>query len=1047
MVCAALRGALVGLAFAAVAPALAQLAPPTLRPIVGMRSLSLSDDGERLAFGYRGDLWVVSSQGGRATPLTTHVEYESNPVWSPDGAWVAFASNRSGNTDIYAVPSDGGDVRRLTWHTGSDVPTDWSPDGTRLLMAATRDSGYNGLAELNVANLRLTMLTQDMVTNSNPAYSPDGNLIVYQRLGFPWVRPRYAGSAAAQLWVWDRTTGQRRLLRSTERQHLWPRFGPNGRVYVVTTGEVTPSTSPLGRFIPKIVDNPDRTPNVWEISLDGRARRLTSFEGGGVRFLTVARRSGLIAFEYEGHVYTMRPGEAPKKITITATLDDRIPLEERLILTSGVDGFAANAKGDQVVFTLRGELWSVPVEKTDKGPNKDDARQLTAWAGLDQEPVFAPDGKAVFFTSDRDGSQRVYRLDLESREVTPVSKADHDCFDLQLTPDKKNLSFWMAGLEGGLFVVPVEGGEPKRLFALTQPFGSAAWSPDSRYVAYATFNTRRALNVFVFDTETGQSVNVTRLNAGNRNPAWSADGKYLYFVSNRQGDAIYLIPLQPEDRRDRELLLEYKKPDGPVKVEIDFQDIDQRIRRFIGVGGASDLLSDPATGDLYFLSGGDLWQAKYNGDNPQRITNGGGVSSFFLGGDGNRLFLLRNGEMQTMNIRNPQRPTSTITFRADWTRDLRAERLAAFMQFWRGYNRSFYDPNFHGRDWTRIRERYLPLMDGVGHRNDMAILLGMMVGELEASHAEVSPGPGGPPSQSSAHPGFTFDYGWAGPGIRVASVPPGSPASFRQTLIRPGEYVLAINGKDVTVDEALWRDVLNEQAGREITLLVSPTPGRGAAAREVKYRALSAGEWNDLLYRNLINARIKRVEERSRGRIAYIHISGMGGNDFERFEREVWERVEGKEAAIIDVRNNGGGNISDRIVDILERRTHTFFRGRDSVPIPTSLSWELPTVVIHAESSASNAEMFPWAMKDRGLAVLVGKRTPGYVIGTFGFPLIDGTNARMPTSGVFRRDGSNMENDGQRPDIEVEITPEQFFRGEDPQLDRAIDVLLEKIGR
>jgi C-terminal processing protease CtpA/Prc len=369
------------------------------------------------------------------------------------------------------------------------------------------------------------------------------------------------------------------------------------------------------------------------------------------------------------------------------------------------------------------------------------------------------------------------------------------------------------------------------------------------------------------------------------------------------------------------------------------------------------------------------------------------------------------------------------------------ERRAAFAQFWRGFNSGFYDPNMHGRDWMAIRKRYEPLLSSVGHPSEFAIVLNMMTGELESSHSEVS-GQGTP-----GGPNVAIDWSYNGPGLKVQEVPYDAPGSFDKTKISAGEIVLQINGVDVGPNMALYRDVLSGQNGRDMTFLVSPD-GTRTAAREVKYRAMSSGAFRSVYYDNLIRARRQYVEEKSGGKLTYVHISGMGGGNLAAFNREFWEFVLGKEGVVIDVRDNGGGNIADSLVDMIERKPHAYYQSRDGVAATApGRDVTLEIIVMHNETSYSNAEMFPAAMKSRGLATLVGVPTPGYVIWTSGFRLVDGTSARMPNSASYRLDGTPMENMGQAPDVLVDLTREEFLAGKDPQLDKAIEVLMEKLGR
>lgn len=1024
----------------------AQLPQPTSNELRGVRSLALSPDGSKLAFVYRGDIWLVSSAGGLATALTSHVEMEDNPVWSPDGNWIAFSSNRNGNNDIYVMPINGGESRRLTWHSASDVPRDWSPDGKSILFTGTRDGSEPGAFTLDVNTLQTKLVFRDFAAINTPKFTRDGKGIVYNRFGFAWTRPRYQGSGASQIWAYDMANAKRTKIRDTTQQHLWPTPIEDGSILAVTVTEKTPSSSYLGKPIPKIQDNVSRTPNIYQITGSG-AKRLTDSIGEPIRFLTSAKN--VYAYERQGFAYTVRDGKT-QKLTLVANLDDRTTREERLILTNGVTSSALNPAGDSVIFSVRGELWQVPVKKG-KGPNADDARQLTDYPGVDEQPVYAADGLSVFFISDREGAKRIYRLNPETKEVKPFTTDDNDHNGLSISPDKRFLVYWRSGPEGGLFRVPVTGGTPVRLVRLNHntPY---SFSPDGRYVAYSRpllgtginpWDT--GLNIFVKEIATDKEFNVTGLNAIHSDSAWSADGKYLYFRSNRDGDAIYALPLSDEDARTTELELKFEKPKEIPKTEFNFEDTQFRIRKLLEGPCDGNLRVDPTTGELLFLRGGDVWKVNYNGEESRQITSGGGIGKFEFTPDFNHLHFVKNGIPGNVNLRAQNFPLTTVGFRADWVRDIRAERLAAFREFWSIYNRTFYDPNFHGRDWTAIRKRYEPLMDSVGHRAEMATVLNMMVGELEASHTEASSAPGDPSSQTTAHLGFTIDYSHSGQGLKVLEVPKRSPGGYSKTLIKSGEYVLRVNGEDVKAVENLFK-VLNEQAGREVILLVNGSPSK-TGARTVKYRALSQGEWSNINYRNRIDARRLMVDRLSGGRVAYLHIAGMGGGNLATFQKEAWQFVQGKKAVILDVRENGGGNIADTLLDMLERMPQARYLPRDGEEVTApGASWGYPTVVMHAESSFSNAEMFPAMMKSRKLATLVGRPTPGYVIYTNGYRLVDGTSARLPNTSVNRVDGSPMENMGQDPDFDVMITPEQYFSGKDPQIEKSVELLLKQIG-
>jgi len=1026
----------------------AQLPAPEEKPIIGAYAPVLSPDGKRLAFCYRGDIWVVDSTGGRATPLTRNVEMDAYPEFSPDGNWISFSSTRNGSWDIYLIPAAGGSVRRLTWYSGSEIAHGWSPDGKSLIFCGWRDTADAALFTIDAKTLRLRKLAQDLDPMNDANFSPDGNLVVYSRYGFDWTRPRYTGSAAAQIWVLDLKSGARRAISPNDRQHLWPRFLPDGKsIVTVTTGEATPSSPRLNEHPPKIKDSPARTPNLWVFDLTGKGRQITTFAGGSVRDPNVAARTGDIVFAYEHDLWLLRAGQKePTKLTIYASQDETQSYVRREVLKSGVTEADPSPDAKYFAFGIRGDIWTILTDKPKgaAGKSAEVAHRLTDWAGDDSGFLWSSDGKKLYFRSDRDFNTRAYEMDVESLKVKPLWEHPEEVGELHLSPDGKKLAFWTGGPERGLFVITLETGEVRRLVSVPemhpdyQGGGDISWSPDMRWVAYTVGESNGAWNIWIIPDAGGTPVNVTRLNSSHSQPMWSPDGKYLFFQSNRDGDGLYVLPLTKEPARTSEFDIKFEKPKEFARVDIDFDDITRRIRKLSSQSPQADL-TVTSEGKIMFVSEGDVWTVTYDGKETKRVTSGGGFSDLRVSKDAKKAYVVHNGDLTTITL-DDQSKQEKVEFTADWDRDVRIERQAAFTQFWRSYSQGFYDPNMHGRDWEAIRKRYEPLLDAVETRDEFATLLQMMVGELECSHSEVGAAPGGNPSVASPHLGFMFDYSYEGPGIRVDKVPKGAPGSFPQTSIKPGEYVLAIDGKDVTLDENLYKTI-NGKEGRELEFLVNSKPSR-EGARTVKYVSMTRGEWDDLAYRNRIERLRNYVEAKSGGKIGYVHIAAMGDGDQARFEREFYEYALNKKAMIIDVRFNGGGYISDTLVDWLERKPHAYYQVRNAEPaLAPPGAWDKPLVVLIDEHAFSDGEAFPAAIHTRGLAKLVGMPTPGYVIAVGEISLVDGTSARVPGMGVYRKDGSNEENNGEKPDYQVPLTVEDWLAERDPQVDKAIEVL------
>lgn len=1056
-------------------PASAQLPPPEEKPAVGAKMPALSPDGKRIAFVWRGDIWIGNTTGGQAYPVTSHVEQDAYPIFSPDGKWLAFSSQRNGNWDIFVVPTSGGTARQMTFSSASEIASDWSPDGKTLLYSSGRDLAppNDAIFALDVKTLRFQRLTEDYRGLNEAVYSPDGKKLAFQRDTFPWTRPRYNGSRAAQLWTLDLAEGKRKEIDANGRQHLWPRFTADGKsILVVTTGEETPNAQYLNKPLLKLEDNEKRTPNLWLYPANGgAARQVTRFVGDGVRFPAVARQSGDVAFEYGQNLYLLpAKGKEPVKLTFFCGADEKQNNIARQVFTnSDVEEAEISPDGKTFAFVIRGDLWMIPVEKA-KTRNATDATRLTDFPGFDRDFVWSKDGKTIFFISDRGGSDGLYALDVATKAVKTLWTGKEDVRNPQITPDGTQVGFWVEGSitpdgggTGGLYMVPAVGGTAKRVLSIPAAAQSSfQFSPDNKWVAFVRRNVEsNAYNIYIAPLDGSKPpVNITRRNASHSEPVWSPEGKYLFFRSNREdglgvtGNAFYMVPLKPEEARTDELELKYEKPKTPVEVAIEFEDIEQRIHRMPVTPTPDGGVSISDDGTIFFVSGGDVYTTSYDGKETKRITTTGGtpansVRNLRVAADGKSISYFRAGGLYTGRMAPPYTQTA-VTFVATWERDVRAERLAAFNQFWRGYNNNFYDANFHGRDWAAIKTRYEPLLDGVGTPTEFAQLLNRMIGEVEASHSEVRAGRSpitGPETRSL---GVYFDYSYNGPGIKVQGVPKRAPGSYPKTRIKPGEYILEVDGKPVTLDENLYK-ALNDKGDRDFVLLVNDKPTRDGA-RTVTYRAMTAGEWSSIHYQNRIERLRKAVDEKSKGNLAYVHIQGMGDANQALFEKELYEYAEGKKGLIIDVRFNGGGSIADNLLNWLAIKPYRIRFSRNDYP-PKDVNfnffvrevhlWDKPIVVLMNEYSLSNAEIFPYVMRENKLAKIVGRPTPGYVISTGGLSLVDGTLARMPGGGNFRKDGSPMENLGEKPDYDVELTTEDWLTDRDPQLEKAIEILLK----
>lgn len=1026
--------------------ALAQagLIPPERTPIRGMHTPALSPDASQICFAYRGDLWIVSAQGGEATRLTIHPAHDAYPRWSPDGKWIAFASRRyptsSLNYDVFVIPASGGEPRRLTWHTNNDYPSDWSPDGTRLLLQAIRQSDSWQAVELDIESGRTRNLTNDRLLVRYAVYSPDGRRVAYTRCARTgsWWRPRYRGSANMDIWVKDLQTGKTTQLTTYEGMDIWPMFTKDGQGVCYVSDVLTPG-------VPNLVMAAVREP---------RPVSLTRHTSGAVTWPNMSRDGSAIVYTWDGDLYVFSfKDNKSRKLTIYADSDVRQNVVTRLRLTNGATELEVSPDGKTLGLVLRGDIWTIPADKGGE------ATRLTDTPAHDYDFMWSPDSTRIAFVSDRKGAFGIYVLDVKTREVREVAAGTDEASSPLWSSDGKLLAYLLSGQAGGLYVVPVDGSEPARCVAVSRGnnrYGvgitSYAWSPDSRWLAFSRRNRLNSTDIWVVPVVGGEAINVTEYPGSNSNPRWSSDGKYLVFLSSRdrpQGEDLYALPLMKPRRAEQG---EGRRPQEgrEAVVRIDFDGITERARRLTtsGVTGF-ELTPDGQTalGLTSFGTGLDVFSVPLGGGPVQRVTSTGdmvGIPRFASGASGRFWCLVRGGVVRSFSLQGPAWSGRDLGFEAIFETDLRAERRQAFHEFWRSTASGFYDPGMHGVDWVAVRNRYEPLLSGVETAEEFAFfLLAPMVGELNASHAEVSP-PSGGEEPETANPGLLFDEDYDGPGVRVVGYVRGGPNDDDGPVIKPGEYVLKIGGQTVTWGETLWK-ALNGRADKDTEFLVNSEP-KEEGARTVTLKPVLAPRIRELQYEEDVRTARATVSQLSEDRVAYVRVNAMDFPSLRQFERDLWGRSMNAHGVVLDLRDNGGGSTHDQLLVQLARTLYGYTRPRDGeLSTQPWRLWDKPIVLLVNENSASDAELFALGFRTLKLGPIVGTRTPGYVIGTYSGTLQDGTSYRIPMWGWYSADHKNLENLGVRPDVEVPGPEGRLGTAEDEQLRRAVELVLRRL--
>jgi Tol biopolymer transport system component/C-terminal processing protease CtpA/Prc len=973
--------------------------------------------------------------------LTVHDGFDGRPRWSPDGKWIAFVTNRTGNQDIFIIPADGGSPRQVTFYGRGNIVADWSPDGQKLLFFSPRDTdsflyeafttpnAQTNLFTVDLHSLAVKRLTSDSAPITDGAFSPNGKLLAYRRSGQPTWRPWYRGSEAAGVVVKDLTTNAVKTVLTSNAQQFFPLFSGDGKSLFITT----------------IIGN-SNTPNLWRLSLaGGEPKQVTKYTTDAVRSPQIARNGSLLTYLYNGDIYTIRPdGSDAKRVNILVRTDDKVNARQRQVLTGGAETLLS-PDGKQIALVLKGGLWVMP-------SGGGDAKRLTIQDGNYADIAWSPDSSHIVVISDRGGQTDVYTLDVASKTLTRISNDDAVESDTHWSPDGKYVSYSKAGPNAGLYIAPAAGGAERRVAesAGNNEFGrgiiSHSWAPDSRWIAFGRSDKIGTIDIWVVPTVGGSPINVTRYPGINNEPKFTRDGRKLVFVSTRgNAEQIYQLPLEKPGAVQTQ-----KGPtaDRSRDVRIDFDDIHLRAQLLPNFSGVDSFEPTPDSQRLVVqLQNHIFLLVGLNGGQVQQISiapETAGTSQVAFTPDASRFYFTGiDGAPHSFPLGPfPPQMSAATAFSADYIADRQVLIQQAFEEFWRSYGAGFYDRTMHGVDWKALRSKYEALLPGISTPEEFTALLSNMVGEVNSSHSEISGASSVPPGPPQPTLAMIYDNDYTGPGLKVSAVMPGSPADTAGSKIQVGEYILSIDGEDVKNDENYYRAIQNK-LGKSVDLLVNSSPSRDGA-RTVQLKPISAAQYDELDYDAKVKHTRDQVSKLSSGRLAYIHIKEMLPASLVKFNRELWSDAYLKEGLVLDIRGNGGGNTHDAILQALSHKVYGYIRARDGAAETQPVkAWDKPIVLLINESSFSDAEVFPQGFRALHLGKIVGVPTPGYVIGTIDASLLDGTHYRIPSIAYYTLDGRNMENLGIPPDIYVKNTPEDIAQHRDRQLETAVEVLLK----
>jgi len=1041
---------------------------------------------DHIAFIYAEDLWLAGVDGKSVRRLTTDQGIESQPRFSPDGSHLAFSAQYDGNTDVYLVPVEGGVPERLTWHPGADVVQGFTADGKAVLFFSPRAVFTNRYTQLfTVATDGQSMPEPLGLPNAfSASYSADGSHLAYNPLYPAYLQwKNYRGGTVATVSIF-------RFSDKSVQRIPQPR-GRCNDADPIWIGD-------------KVYFRSDRNGEFNLFSFDPKSKDVKQLtRHADFPILTASAGDGKIIYEQAGTLHIFEPRRnrtSPLTVGVAADLRETRPRYVKGFRY--MRGGSLSPSGARAALDFRGEIITVPAEKGDP-------RNLTNTAGAHERfPIWSPDGNSIAYFSDETGEYELYIKSQNGKGEAKKLELDGAGFydTAAWSPDSGKIAY--ADNSWSLYWIDVKTGATKKIGSEPH-YGPArpetiqhAWSPDSKWIAYTLSTEASIQTLYAYSLEEDKSYPITDGLSEVSEPVFDAGGKYLYFFASTNAgpvkhwfdmsnadmmitQGIYMAVLRKgvpsplaresdeekgeEEKKDAEKKDEEEEKDTETKGEeefsIDFDGIRNRILALPVPAGDYSNLQAGAAGNIYYLSyepgpafarifaageGGTLHGFDLKSRKASPILPG--VSNYEISRNNKKLLYAGRNTMAIVPLAPKVEPgKGKLNIEEVQVRiDPHAEWEQIYDEAWRINRDYFYATNMHGADWNVMREKYRPFLSHLAVRSDLNRVIQWMCSELAVGHHGVGGGdrldqprrvPGGLLGADFAveNGRYRFKKIYGGlnwnPGLRSPLTEPG-------VDVQEGEYLLAVQGVDLRPPTNLY-SLFENTASKIIELTVGPNPD-GTNSRTVK--VVPIANEGSLRNRDWVEGNLKKVEKATDGRVAYVYVPNTTVQGHEYFKRYFYPQSN-KEAIIVDERFNGGGQVADYYINHLRRPFISYWATRYGADIKTpSAAIEGPKVMLIDETAGSGGDLLPWMFRKLELGTLIGKRTWGGLVGILGFPvLMDGGSVTAPNLAIWTEDGWVVENVGVPPDIEVEQNPADVMAGRDPQLEKAIEVVMDEL--
>jgi tricorn protease len=1059
-----------------------------------MRYPSISPDGKKIAFGYKGDIYLVNTTGGTATALTIHEAHDMMPVWSKDGKTIAFASDRHGNMDIFTINVNGGAPVRLTFNSANDYPQDFSADNSKVLFTSARNISntnirfysprlFNNLYTVNVNGGRPILVSGAGVSSAK--YNTDNSKIIFQdRKGYEdLLRKHHTSSVTRDIWIYDIAKNTYTQISNFEGEDTEPVFATNGSdAYYLSEKN--------GSY------------NIYK-SASNNLEQITKYTTHPVRNLSISNNN-ILCYSYNGKIYLKNNNSEPQQLKVEMQNDGRASVEKNVTVSSNVTEFALSPNGKEIAFVNRGEVFVTSVEGTQ-------TKRITNTPQQERHIAWAPDGRNLLYASERGNSWDIYKANIVRKEEpyfftstvineeAIIANAEEE-YQPKYAPNGLDIAY--VAERNALKIFNIKSKEIKTLLPLGRNYSYSDgdwdynWSPDSKNILcddgegnwfssnVALINTKDAAEIMhplpsgygqgnVKWQANGQAMSWTNAKAGRKSQAWQGSREvdiYLGFFNKALHEKFnlskdeYALLKEKEDKEKSEKEKEKKdalasktkkskhtvatsseaKPDSTLVLE----NFKERINRLtINSSSISDYAITPDASKVYYLAafekGFDLWVTEPRTRETKILAKlGAGGSGIEMSKDGKTLFVLKNGSLTKIDDAGKQ---ESIGISSDMILNTEQERRYILDHAYRQVQKKFYDPTLHNLDWKMLHDNYAQFLPHISNNYDYQELLSEFLGELNASHTGGRYSPNIMNGDATACLGLLIDETYNGKGLKVTEVINGGPFYNAKSKLRAGFIIEKIDGMAIT-DSMDWAQLLNRKAEKN-TLITFRDPATPKEMEEV-IKPISIGAESGLMYKRWIKKMNEMVTKLSDGKVGYVHVQGMNDGSY----RDVFDEAMGanyeKKALIVDTRFNGGGWLHDDLKTFLSGEKYLEFapqgnKLKDGEPMGR---WVKPSCVLMSEGNYSDAFIFPYVYKQAKIGKLIGMPVPGTGTAVWWETQIDPTMVfGIPMVATIGKENRPTENLQVEPDIRVPLNYNDFLTGKDTQLEEAVKEMLRAI--